>query len=143
MFNDINFQLYDLDGKVYQEEEVMQIYVDALDEFKQENPGFIGSKFVYAPRKNVSNQTSDHYFEVIRSLHKKFPTFLAGFDLVGQEDISRNIMEFINKLLDLPEDINLFLHAGETNWYGTVDDNLVSEYVELQLSSTKGQSVSC
>lgn len=107
----------------------MQIYIEALDEFKQENPGFIGSKFIYAPIKNASNRTADRYFDVVKNLHKKFPQYLVGFDLVGQEDVSKNILDFIDGLLDLPEDINLFLHAGETNWYGSVDENMVSIYV--------------
>lgn len=104
----------------------MQIYVDALQEFQVANPGFIGSKFIYAPLKNAPNSTTDRYFEVVQRLHKRFPNYLAGFDLVGQEDTSKNIFEFVERLLDLPEDINLFLHAGETNWFGSVDDNMVS-----------------
>lgn len=118
-------QLYDLDGRIYDEVAVMQIYVNATNEFKNENPNFIGSKFIYAPLKNVTDKTAGTYFEIVRKLHRKFPNFLAGFDLVGQEDTSRSIIDFIDSLLDLPEDINLFLHAGETNWYGSVDINMV------------------
>lgn len=103
----------------------MQIYVDALKEFQDANPGFIGSKFIYAPLKNVTDQTAGTYFEIVRNLHAKFPNYLAGFDLVGQEDTSRSIVDFIEGLLGLPEDINLFLHAGETNWFGSVDENMV------------------
>lgn len=118
-------QLYDLDGKTYDEAEVMQIYVDALKEFQNENPDFIGSKFIYAPLKNVTDKRAGTYFQIVRDLHEKFPNYLAGFDLVGQEDKSRNILDFIEGLLDLPENINLFLHAGETNWFGSIDDNMV------------------
>lgn len=54
---------------------------------------------------------------------------MAGFDLVGQEDITRPIVEMIEPLLTLPELIHRFFHAGETNWYGTTsDENLVCYY---------------
>lgn len=122
----ISFQLYDLDGKTYDEEDVMEIYIEALNEFKLENPDFIGSKFIYAPLKNAPNATVEKYFEVVKRLHKRFPHFLAGFDLVGQEDTSTDLLSFAGRLLDLPEDIKLFLHAGETNWNGGTDENMVS-----------------
>lgn len=104
----------------------MQLYVDGLNEYKAENPDFIGSKFIYAPSKAVSESESQTYFEIVRRLHKQFPDFLAGFDLVGQEDSAPDIVDFARNLLKLPEDIKFFLHAGETNWYGSVDDNLVN-----------------
>lgn len=103
----------------------MQIYYDALNEFKEEHPDFIGSKFIYAPIKAVPNDTALEYFNDVRKLHSKFPDFLAGFDLVGQEDTSPKISDFAENLLALPEDIHFFLHAGETNWYGSIDENLV------------------
>lgn len=101
------------------------MYVEALEEFKQENPSFIGSKIIYAPLKQTSNETAATYFDVVLRLHAKFPQFLAGFDLVGQEDTAPELVSFAEHILQLPEDINLFFHAGETNWYGSVDENLV------------------
>lgn len=103
----------------------MAIYVEALDEFKRENPSFIGSKFIYAPIKQVSNETAANYFDVVLRLHAKFPHFLAGFDLVGQEDTAPGLVSFAQHILQLPADINFFFHAGETNWFGSVDENLV------------------
>lgn len=122
----LHAKLYDLDGKVYNEEETVEIYVEALNEFKHENPSFIGSKFIYAPLKQVSNETAANYFDVILRLHAKFPHFLAGFDLVGQEDTAPGLVAFAEHILQLPDDINFFFHAGETNWFGSVDENLVT-----------------
>lgn len=115
-----------MDGNDYNEEAVMDIYVQALNEFKQENPAFIGSKIIYAPIKSASNQTIDTYFQIIRQLNEKFPKFLAGFDLVGQEDTTPTLLSFAEHILKLPDDIKLFFHAGETNWFGSVDENLVN-----------------
>lgn len=46
--------------------------------------------------------------------------------MVGQEDLGRPLKEFAETLLKLPEDIQFFFHAGETNWSGTKsDENLI------------------
>ncbi|XP_031617621.1 adenosine deaminase 2-like [Contarinia nasturtii] len=118
-------KVYDLDGKIYNEEDIMEVYVEALDEFKRDNPSFIGSKFIYAPRKQMPNETVATYFDIVRRLHAKFPQFLAGFDLVGQEDIAPGLVSFAEQILQLPDDIKLFFHAGETAWFGSVDENLI------------------
>lgn len=102
------------------------MYVDGLNEFKAENPDLIGSKFIFAPLKAVPEETLDSYINVMIELHKKFPEYIAGFDLVGQEDKSPDLVDLAEKLLQIPDDINFFYHAGETNWYGSIDENLVN-----------------
>lgn len=74
---------------------------------------------------------------MMRKLHNKFPNFVAGFDLVGQEDGSPQLINYAENLLNLPEDIQLFLHAGETNWYGSIDENLVSTIIFFYGTSTR------
>ena len=103
----------------------MQAYYDTLNEFKVQNPDFIGSKVIYAPLKNVSNKTIESYLKDIKSLYAAYPDFIAGFDLVGQEDLGPTLFEMIENLLKIPQDVNLFFHAGETNWNGLTDLNLV------------------
>lgn len=75
-----------MDGIKYGPVEVVQLYVDALKEFKSQNPDFIGSKFIYAPHKGVDDETFNEYLQILQKLLKNFPDFVAGFDLVGQED---------------------------------------------------------
>lgn len=104
----------------------MEIYVEAAAEFKIDYPAWIGSKFIYAPVKQASNETIATYFDTVQQLNAKFPEFLAGFDLVGQEDTASPIVQFADHILKLPDDIHFFFHAGETNWFGSVDENLVS-----------------
>lgn len=99
--------------------------IEALNEFKSDNPSFIGGKYIYAPIKMATNETIAGYFEVIRRIHKKFPEFVVGFDLVGQEDPSPPLVKFAEQILLLPDDIKFYFHAGETNWYGSIDENLV------------------
>lgn len=117
--------VYDLDGTNYTKSDVVQMYVDVLADFQSANPEFIGSKFVYAPLKAVPNATFEVYATVMRELSSQFPDFVAGFDLVGQEDTGRTLISFAEYLLELPDSVRFFFHAGETNWYGSVDENLV------------------
>jgi len=51
---------------------------------------------------------------------------MVGFDLVGQEELGRPLIDFVEPLLKMPEHINFYFHAGETNWFGSpIDENLV------------------
>lgn len=137
-----------MDGKKYTEDDTLSVYREALEEFKSENPSFIGSKCIYAPAKLTSNDTTATYFEIIRRLHTKFPQFLAGFDLVGQEDKAPTLMSYAQQILELPDTVKLFFHAGETNWYGSTDENLVIDlsfinFFSLSLSCSSVRIYSC
>lgn len=120
-----------MDGNDYAEKDVLDIYLEVLEEFKRENPLFIGSKLVYAPPKPVSKETIAHYFETVRRLHSNYSTFLVGFDLVGQEDTAPVLLSFAQQILQLPPDLKFFFHAGETKWFGSVDENLVKLLIKL------------
>ncbi|XP_058461403.1 adenosine deaminase 2-like [Malaya genurostris] len=118
--------VYDLTGKIYSPEEIIQIHVDETDKFKQSHPQFIGVKFIYAPARFANDTIFDGYIEIAKSLHGKFPNFVAGFDLVGQEDTGRPLIDFVPQLLMLPDSVRFFFHAGETNWYGMrTDQNMI------------------
>ena len=68
----------------------------------------------------------NEYVSLMKQLKTKFPDFVAGFDLVGQEDKGEPLISFVDSLLQLSEaDIKMFFHAGET---------CKSGYLQLQLS---------
>lgn len=125
--NQILYQLYDLDGHDYTIEDTMKIITDAITEFMKENPSFIGVKLIYDGDKRVTSEVAATYFENIRKLHSKFPQFLAGFDLTGQEDTSSSLVSFDEQILKLPKEIKLYLGHGETNWFDSTDENLVNK----------------
>lgn len=55
------------------------------------------------------------YIALVKQLKAQFPDFVAGFDLVGQEDLGQPLINFVDLLLELSEaDIKVFYHAGET-----------------------------
>lgn len=68
--------------------------------------------------KNVINETN--------KMKLKFPDFFAGFDLVGQEDKGIPLITYADELKKMSNDIQMYFHAGETNWYGvSIDENLL------------------
>ncbi|XP_012265133.2 adenosine deaminase 2 [Athalia rosae] len=118
--------LYDLDGKVYGPIDVARLYKHTTDRFVKDNPDFIGAKLIFAPVRQCTTSTLDEYLRIAEELKKELPDFVAGFDLVGQEDKGKPLIEFADKLKAVSPDIPLFLHAGETNWYGaSTDENLI------------------
>ncbi|XP_026845361.1 adenosine deaminase 2-A [Drosophila persimilis] len=118
--------LYDLEGTVYTPLDTVRIYVETLEKFKKDNPDFIGSRMIYAPIRNTNPEGVLSYIETLKEIKAQYPDFIAGFDLVGQEELGRPLSEFIDQLLEIPEDIDFYFHAGETNWFGSsVDENLI------------------
>ena len=54
------------------------------------------------------------------NLNMEMPNFFIGFDLVGQEDLGRPLIDFAKELIKAKNrtDLEYFFHAGETNWQG-------------------------
>lgn len=101
-----------------------------FDRFVRDNPDFIGLKLIYAPLRAVDAQTMDYYLETMMQLKRIHPEFVAGFDLVGQEDKGKPLIEFANKLNSVDPEIRFFFHAGETNWNGeSTDLNLLDAFL--------------
>lgn len=118
-------QLYDLDGRTYSERELVTIYRNTTERFKQDHPDFIGAKVIYAPLRAVDRATAARYVATMTELHNEFPDFVAGFDLVGQEDKGKTLEHFSDLLGGMNKTIKFFFHAAETNWLGmSTDENL-------------------
>ncbi|XP_046383726.1 adenosine deaminase 2-like isoform X1 [Ischnura elegans] len=119
-------KLYDLDGNQWEGSEVVKVYKEATDEFMENNrENFIGAKFIYNAPRLVNDSTADQQIQTMLDIHTKYPDFVAGFDIAGQEDKGRPLKDFVDRILTLPPSIKFFFHAGETDWQGLADMNLV------------------
>ncbi|KAF3419908.1 hypothetical protein E2986_00234 [Frieseomelitta varia] len=119
--------LYDFDGTKYKPEDLVDIYQSLTQRFKEKHPDFIGVRVIYAPTRAAGRKEAEYYIKTMKRLKTLYPNFMAGFDLVGQEDLGRTLEYFADLLKNIGErNINFFFHAGETNWLGTsTDENLV------------------
>lgn len=124
-------QVYELDGTTLSTAEVMTLYKTTTDKFVAANPDFTGAKII---KSNLRIKSSDDILSDIKNaveLMKQFPNHFAGYDLVGQEDPGKPLLDYLDALRypasqTPPINMSYFFHAGETDWQGTrVDDNLV------------------
>lgn len=123
--------VYDLDGRTYNQTEVVGLYIEAVELFKENYKDFQGARLIYAPHRKVNNETMSEYIKTVRILKEKYPNFVAGFDLVGQEDLGNPLIDFVKDLQNLSKEMNVFYHAGETNWYGQSTDLNVIDAILL------------
>nr|XP_049699045.1 adenosine deaminase 2-like [Helicoverpa armigera] len=123
--------LYDLEGNTYDPVVTAQSYKRVTEKFMNDYPDFFGAKLIYAPLKLVNKRTLQEYIKTAMEIKALMPDFLVGFDLVGQEDLGVPLKEFMPELSRLSDDIDLYLHAGETNWYGTTSDENLFDAIAL------------
>ncbi|KZV69050.1 adenosine deaminase-like growth, partial [Peniophora sp. CONT] len=93
---------------------------------------FFGIKIIYTVVRLLLPQELEWYTADVLALKKEFPDIIAGFDLVGNENLLRPLKYYIPQLLNLKAaaeeaglDLPLILHAGETlSDGGEPDDNM-------------------
>lgn len=117
--------LYELNGTRHTAIEFMRILKGTVQRFKNDYPQFLGIKYIYSYYRNISNTTFVNCINEYLYLKEQFPSLIAGFDLVGYEDEGKPLRDFVYEMQKYGSDLKLFLHAGETNWYGYTDINLI------------------
>ena len=111
-------------------EETADILVMVAKEFEAEQENeTCGTSFIISLSRRSTLGTLEKRLELADYIvNKKYPDYFLGFDLVGQEDFGKPLIEFAELLVRAKEDFGLkfFFHAGETDWLGTLADlNLV------------------
>ncbi|XP_055385140.1 adenosine deaminase 2-like [Condylostylus longicornis] len=109
----------------YSSLEVLNELEQIVKDFKKTHPDFIGMKIIYAKKNNANKAEMCKRIDTFKELYKAKPNILIGFDIVGQEDLGEPLQKFIDELSELPEGANFFFHAGETNWFGKTDLNML------------------
>ncbi|XP_034827620.1 adenosine deaminase 2-like [Maniola hyperantus] len=124
-------ELYDLYGTKYDILDTAASYKMTHDQFMNDYPDFFGAKIIYAPLRSVDAKTVKEYIANAKILKKEFPDLIAGFDLVGQEDLGMPTKEFFKILYEAGDELNYFFHSGETNWFGTTSDENLADVIVL------------
>ena len=118
--------------------ETAKLMKEVADQFILDHPNdMCGIRIIYAPSRFVNSNKVEEYLDTASELMAELPEFVAGFDLVGQEDKGMPLIDFIEPLLNKTEGKNLpvFFHAGETDWQGqSTDLNLIDA---LMLNTTR------
>ncbi|EDV90681.1 adenosine deaminase 2 [Drosophila grimshawi] len=128
-------ELYDASGRTFPKEQSVRELQFLNEKFVRLHPNFLGIKVIYAVWRGADIEKIKENVKEFKLLQQEFPQFVVGFDLVGQEDNGKPLYQHLAALKDLPPSARLFLHAGETNWYGaSTDINLLDA---LLLNTTR------
>jgi adenosine deaminase CECR1 len=113
---------------------MLQALEEEIDSFKNsaEGQGFWGARIIWTTIRQFDTKTIAHDMLECIAMKQEFPDLIAGYDLVGQEDLGRSLAELTPELFWFKKqcaqagvDIPFFFHAGETLGDGdTVDENL-------------------
>ncbi|XP_041972548.1 adenosine deaminase 2-like [Aricia agestis] len=118
--------LYELNGTVHDRVYLAHLYHRVAEQFKEDHPDFMGVKLIVSKRRSITIEEAKGVIDLAKRLRIELPQFLAGFDLVGQEDLGKPLKDFQPLLDEVKEDIDFYFHGGETNWHGTAsDENLI------------------
>ncbi|KAF8211970.1 Metallo-dependent hydrolase [Mycena galopus ATCC 62051] len=113
----------------------LQIFDNTLKRFKADlkqqgrEDEFIGARIIYSTMRHITVEELDETCEDCIALKQEFPHLIAGFDLVGPENVLKPLIYYAEALLRFRErqkelgiDIPFILHAGETLGDGTEAD---------------------
>ncbi|CRK88796.1 CLUMA_CG002502, isoform A [Clunio marinus] len=114
--------IVDENGKTLNSEDVVEILFGIVEGFKKQHENFLGMKIIQAIHRSFNRSKIEEKMDKFVELQRKFPNFIIGFDLVGQEDLGVPLISFIEKLKDISQNGRFFFHAGETNFFNTEAD---------------------
>ncbi|KAL3282298.1 hypothetical protein HHI36_005487 [Cryptolaemus montrouzieri] len=117
--------LYDLQGTIYQDEDFFKLMLNVEQKFKETHNDFYGARFIYSIYRGVSFEDLRKDLKEILELQQKFPKLIVGLDFIGFEEEGHSLLHFYPELIGVEKDLHFFFHAGETNWFGHTDMNLV------------------
>ncbi|XP_063915321.1 adenosine deaminase 2-like [Zophobas morio] len=118
-------ETFDSNNTIYGPLDTAQLYKETQQEFAIDSQDFAGHRVIYSNSRKVSIDTMDSYISDYLELRAAYPEIVVGFDLVGQEDLGEPLSVFADQLATIANRTKFFFHAGETNWYGTTDLNLI------------------
>ncbi|KZP03232.1 Metallo-dependent hydrolase [Athelia psychrophila] len=108
-----------------------QIVNEVKAELKKEGreDDFIGAKIIYTTIRFITPAELEWYTADCIALKREFPHLIAGFDLVGDENLLKPLIDYIVPLLQFQADckeaeveIPFLFHAGETLGDGSKAD---------------------
>ncbi|TKX22906.1 adenine deaminase-like protein [Elsinoe australis] len=112
----------------------LQALEDAIDGFMDSPEGktFWGARMIWTEIRHFDGKTVVEGMKECIAIKQKHPDLIAGYDLVGQEDLGRPLKDFTPELFwfkkacaEAGVEIPFFFHAGETLGDGDiVDENL-------------------
>ncbi|VEN43113.1 unnamed protein product [Callosobruchus maculatus] len=118
-------KLYDLDGNECSNVDFFKMFMESINEFKKDHPKFIGARYIHSIYRGVTTEVMKASLKEIVEMKQLFPDFIAGFDFVGHEEEGNSIEYYRDSIQEATKHLKFFVHAGESNWYGHTDLNMI------------------
>lgn len=110
-------------------------YLKVTQQFENDHAhDFCGTSVIIAQSRKSSLENVETHLNLAVELQKANPDFFLGFDLVGQEDLGKPLLEFAPQLLKMKSrypQLRFFFHAGETDWHDSHADLNVIDAILL------------
>lgn len=123
--------LYELNGTFHDNTYLVHLYKQVTQKFIEDHPDFVGIKLILNIYRKKDINAIKESLELANVLKKEMPEMFAGYDLVGQEDLGYPLLQYLPALIKHKEDLQFYLHSGETNWYGTSSDENLFDAILL------------
>lgn len=115
--------LFDLNGKTYGTQEVIDIYRKILNEIQKNHPDF-KLKLIFSDLRSKNIEEACANLEKAFRLRRDNKDLIVGYDLVGFETSGHTLLYYLDNLLteaslfEKKYNVNLpyFFHAGESGW---------------------------
>uniref|UniRef100_A0A2K6DZT4 Adenosine deaminase 2 n=1 Tax=Macaca nemestrina TaxID=9545 RepID=A0A2K6DZT4_MACNE len=122
--------VYELSGEHHDEEWSVKTYQEVAQKFVETHPEFIGIKIIYSDDRSKDVTVIAESIRTAMGLRTKFPTVVAGFDLVTHADLRSQIKI---KIVSWPQPSGGRLDYR--HWQGTsIDKNILDA---LMLNTTR------
>ena len=115
-------------------ENMLAVLQEEIDSFvdSKEGKGFWGARLIWTTVRQLDRRRVVEDMKQCIAMKLQFPDLIAGYDLVGQEDMGRPLADltpelfwFKKRCMEEGVDIPFYFHAGECLGDGdTVDENL-------------------
>ena len=116
------------------QEALFQAFGEELERFQstEEGKGWWGCRFIWTTLRIYGKKDMVDHMKQCIAIKKAFPHLIAGYDVVGQEDMGRSLADltpelfwFKKRCMEEGVDIPFFFHAGECLGDGDeTDENL-------------------
>lgn len=113
---------------------IVELIIEEYDRFQSDNRGvFGGLKIIYCTPRSSSREAVRYSLDECLAFKKRWPQWIAGYDILGEESKGQPLKAFIPEFLDFKRkcaeanlDIPFLFHCGETlEMGGDTDGNLV------------------
>ncbi|KAL9612933.1 MAG: hypothetical protein Q9167_002516 [Letrouitia subvulpina] len=119
---------------------LFQAFGEEVERFQstEEGKGFWGCRFIWTTLRSWDKRAIVENMKQCIAIKKSFPHLIAGYDLVGQEDIGRPLADIVPELfwfkkqcMEEGVDIPFFFHAGECLGDGDATDQNLFDAILL------------